>query len=155
MRLLKILVLLATCFLTFNCKSDGRKSFSISIAYSSPWAYSTKYSLTQNSIIVNGTEKRSDRKSKDVYKRLLTQTESDSIYNFLKLLSYDTLKDSYQNPNYYDGTDIVFKINGQQLTSKKILVYMCSTQITDTLESLVQRLVLQDKYKWKNYYKED
>lgn len=155
MRLITNLFLLTICFLSFNCKTDGRKSFSISIEYSSPWAYRTKYNLTQNSIIVNGTEKRNDRLTKDVYKRLLTKAESDSIYTFLKSIPYDTLKDSYQNPNFYDGTDIIFKINGQQLKSKKVLLYMRSTQMTDTLEKLVQTQVLNDSFKYKNYYKDE
>ncbi|QEC68778.1 hypothetical protein FRZ67_16235 [Panacibacter ginsenosidivorans] len=154
MRLLINLFLLAISFLTFSCKTNSRKSFSISIEYSSPWAYPTKYNLTQNSIIVNGTEKRSDRHTKDVYKRLLTQAESDSIYNFLKSISYDTLKDSYQNPNFYDGTGIIIKINGQQLKSKKVLVYMCSTHMTDTLQNLMQRQVLNNKYKYENLCKD-
>lgn len=153
MRILLNLFLLTIYFLTFSCKTNSRKSFSISIEYSSPWAYPTKYNLTQNSIVVNGTEKRNDRQTKDVYKRLLTQAESDSIYSFLKSLPYDTLKDSYQNPHFYDGTDIIFKINGQQLKSKKVLVYMCSTPMTDTLKNLVQRQVLIDKYKYENFYK--
>lgn len=150
-----ILFLLALSFLTFSCKTDGRKSFSLSIEYSSPWAYPTKYTLTQNSIVVNGVSKRSDREPKVVYKRLLTKNESDSIYSFLKSITYDTLKDSYQNPNFYDGTDIIFKINGERLKSKKVLVYMRSTKVTDTLQHLVQSQVLTAKYKWDNYYNEE
>ena len=111
--------------------------------------------MTQNSIIVTGTEKRSDRNIKEVYKRLLTKAEGDSIYSFLKSIPYDTLKDQYQNPNFYDGTDIIFKINGDKLKSKKVLLYMRSTQMTDTLEKLVQTQVLNDSFKYKNYYKDE
>lgn len=155
MRLVTILFLLTSIALTIGCKTEGRKSFSVSIEYSSPLAYPTKYRLTQNSMIVTGTEKRSDRNIKEVYKRILTNAESDSIYRFLKSLPYDTLKDQYQNPNFYDGTDIIFKINGYKLKSKKVLLYMHSTQMTDTLESLVQTQVLNERFKYKNYYKNE
>ena len=155
MRPTTILFLLTSIALTFGCKTDGRKSFSVSIEYSSPWAYPTKYKLTQNYIIVTGTEKRSDRNIKEVYKRLLTKAEGDSIYSFLKSIPYDTLKDQYQNPNFYEGTDIIFKINGDKLKSKKVLLYMRSTQVTDTLEKLVQTQVLNDSFKYKNYYKDE
>ena len=155
MRPITILFLLTVCFMTFSCKTDGRKSFSLTIEYSSPWAYPTKYTLTQNSIIVNGVSKRNDRQTKDVYQRKLTKNESDSIYTFLKSITYDTLKDSYQNPNFFDGTDIIFKISGEQLKSKKVLVYMRSTKVTDTLQHLMQRQVLNNKYKWDNYFKDE
>lgn len=139
----------------FSCKTDGGKSFSLSIEYSSPWAYPTKYILTQNSIIVNGVSKRSDKQTKNVYKRILKKNESDSIYTFLKSIVYDTLKDSYQNPNFFDGTDVIFKISGEKLKSKKVLVYMSSTKVTDTLEHLIQREVLINKFKWDNYDKNE
>ncbi|MFT4019363.1 MAG: hypothetical protein QM668_20530 [Agriterribacter sp.] len=155
MKLIIVLFLITASFLMFACKTDGRKSFSLSIEYSSPWAYPTKYTLTQNSIIVNGVSKRSDRQIKEVYKRALTKNESDSIYTFLKSISYDTLKDRYQNPNFFDGTNIILKISGEELKSKKVLVYMRSTKITDTLQHLVQGQVLTDKYKWDNYYKDE
>ena len=142
-------------FITFSCKTDDRKSFSLSLEYSSPWAYPTKYTLTQNSITVNGVLQRSDKQTKDVYKRELTKNESDSIYNFLKSVTYDTLKESYQNPNFFDGTDIIFMISGEQHKSKKVLVYMRSTKVTDTLEFLVQGQVLTTKYKWNNYYNDE
>jgi len=155
MRLIAILFLFTLSFLTTGCKTNGRKSFSISVEYSSPWAYPTKYSLTQNYIIVTGAEKRGDRKIREIYKRVLTEVESDSIYHFLKSIPYDTLKESYQNPNFFDGTDVIFKISGQELKSKKVLVYMCSTPITDTLENFVQNQVLTNRYKYENLYKEE
>ncbi len=140
------ILFLLTIFMMFGCKTEDRKSFTLSIEYSSPWAYSTKYILTQSSIIVNGVSKRSDKQTKDVYKRVLTKNQSDSIYTFLKSIPYDTLKDSYENQNFFGGTDIIFKISGDQLKSKRVLVYMCSTKVTDTLQRLVQRQVLTDKY---------
>jgi len=155
MRLVTILFLFTLPFLTTSCKTEGRKSFSISIEYSSPYAYPTKYSLTQNSIVVTGTEKRSDRKIREIYKRVLTKVESDSIYRFLKSIPYDTLKEIYQNPTFFDGTDVIFKISGQELKSKKVLVYMCSTPITDTLKAFMQSKVLNNRYKYKNLYKDE
>lgn len=155
MKLITNLFLLISFGLISGCKSDGRKSFSVSIEYSSPWAYSTTYKLTQNYITVTGTEKRSDRNIKEVYKRALAKAESDSIYSFLKSIRYDTLKDRYENPGFYDGTDIIFKITGDKLKSKKVLVYMRSTQMTDTLENLVQKEVSNERFRYKNYYSEE
>ena len=155
MRLITILFLFTIPFLTTSCRTEGRKSYSISIEYSSPWAYPRKYSLTENSIVVTGTEKRSDRKIREIYKRVLTKVESDSIYHFLKSIPYDTLKESYQNPNFFDGTDVVFKISGQELKSKKVLVYMLSTPVTDTLEAFMQSQVLNNRYKYENLYKDE
>ena len=140
------------CFLTFSCKTDGRKSFSITIEYTSYWTYPTKYILTQNSIIVNGTENRSGSKIKDVYKRLLTKSESEYIYSFLKSIPYETLNDTYVNKSFFDGITSIFKISGQELKSKKVLVYMSGTPVTDTLEKLMDRQVFEDRYKWRNYY---
>lgn len=154
MKLIIIPFLFTLVFLTTGCNMENRKTFTISVEYSSPWGYPAKYSLTQNSIIVTGNKKGSNGKSGELYKRLLTKVESDSIYHFLKSLPYDTLKMSYQNPGFFDGTDVILKISGEGLKSKRVLVYMTSTPVTDTLEILLQNQVLDSRYRYENLYRD-
>ena len=147
--------MLTLCFFAFNCKMSNRKSFSLSVEYYSPWTTPLKYYLTQNSITINGAKNVKNARIQNLYTRTLTKNESDSIYKLLRGLSYDTLKADYQNENWFDGTTVIFKIRGQGLKSKKVLVYMCSTAITDTLENLMQSKVFNNRFKIENFYKEE
>jgi len=149
--IIAILLLLAVFSMLPGCMSDGRKSFSLSIVYSSPWGFPLKYQLTQQSIIVNKISDKNGKVVKEVYIRYLKKGESDSIYNFLRSIPYDTLKKSYENLSYFDGIDKIIAIRGKKMPSKRVLVYMCATRITDTLESLVQNLVLTEGFKRENW----
>lgn len=151
----KKLLLLILCFITYSCNTNHRKSFTLSVEYFSPWTYPTKYTLSQNAITVHGVSKKGDPRIMLAYVRLLNQKESDSIYMFLKSLYYDTLQKRYNNEHFFDGTTTVISISGENLKSKKTIVYMRSTKITDTLEKLAQGQVLVRKYKWDTYLEDE
>jgi hypothetical protein len=156
MRYLIFIIVLSTFSFLQSCRERNchkGKNFSIKIKYSSVYEYPAIYHLTEDAMIVKGVNSK-DRKEKILYKRELKVEESDSIYNFLKTLSFDTLQATYDNTSFFDGTEEVFNIQVDGLRPCKVLVYMTHSRITDTLTNLMQTLVLSKKFQkpweWRN-----
>ncbi|NNV57688.1 hypothetical protein [Limnovirga soli] len=118
----------------------------------SSWGYSTKYCLTQDSILLKVNKNVVEKKMEDLYSRALTKKESVKIYQFLTSLSYDTLKDEYIKQGIYDATDIRVQLYGDGLHSKNVLLYISTTAITDTIEKLVQRHILDTNFQLRNLH---
>lgn len=97
-----------------------------------------KYSLNHNRIKVDISNDYRFRTYTTVYKRQITQQQSNSIYLFLASLYLDTLKIGYNNLSIYDATHTTFKISGIGIKVEQTTTYAYSTNLTDTLTKMLE-----------------
>ena len=98
---------------------------------------------TASSKIVNG---------KTVYKRILGQRQIDSLVAVLQNLRLDTLKNVYKpgRPSY-KGLRSDVKIAGTGLPGKQIHGITARLPATDSLYSIIDRLILTKKYRYYGF----
>ena len=146
----------AIVFLTaFSGKREIRKKFSIEIYYESNISAGIKINLNQDRINIaecSGT-KWGCRNAKISYKKELTKNQCDTIYRTLRDLKLDTLKSVYNFQNtyetaIYDGIYGHYRFSGDGIKLIKTTTYAMSTKAIDSLENLINRMIVPEKY-WK------
>lgn len=136
--------LLSLLFLSLSCNIRNSDRFDIKIVYSSAWGPQCYYYLNEEGIKVFGDK---NGKRTNVYKRNLSSTDKDSIFLCLSKINFDTLQPIYEDNTWFDGTTVNYTIKFRSSVSKDVMVYMTATAATDSLKGLLDKYILDLKYK--------
>ena len=139
----------------FSPQKGMRKKFNIEIYYESNNYAGIKIYLNQDRINIaecSGT-KWGCKNAKISYKKELSKNQSDTIYWTLRELNLDTLKSVYNFQNttevsVYDGRYGHYTFSGDGMKLIKTTTYAMSTPAIDSLENLINRMIVPEKY-WK------
>lgn len=141
--------------LTVNCSTNSNK-FLVEIRHFAGAAGLTIYYLiSENKVQVDTDCDFQDCKRKTLYVRDLNAEQSGSLFQALKALHLDTLKNNYRPKGMvFDGLVTAIKIRGDGLPSKEISIDNVELPATDSLYKLIDRLILTKKYQFYHFGEE-
>ena len=145
------LIILAGFFM-IAAFSPGRKKFTVRLNCYSPWGFPVEYKLTERGLLILSDTQTNAAFStyKEIYKKDISSTESDSIYQYLRSTPYDTLKSEYGH-NILDGTTRIINLSGYKLKSKQIIIHESSTDITFDILEIVDNLIPVNEKMLRDY----
>lgn len=148
----QILFISILFFFVVGCSSDGRKSISLKIVHYAGGAGLTLiYTVDEKNLQVETNCDLENCEQKTVYKRVLNEEESDSIYKFISSLHLDTLKSSYQTRGMLDGLVTKISIKKGFLSTQTSSFDNYLTPATDTLFKYIDNLIFTKKYRFHNW----
>ena len=132
--------------------NPGRKKFTVRLNCYSPWGFPVEYKLTERGLLILSDTQTNAAFStyKEIYKKDISSTESDSIYQYLRSTPYDTLKSEYGH-NILDGTTRIINLSGYKLKSKQIIIHESSTDITYDILEIVDNLIPVNEKMLRDY----
>ncbi len=135
------LVTLASFFI-IAAAHPGRKKFTVRLNCYSPWGFPVEYKLTERGLLILSDTQTNAAFSvyNEIYRKDISATASDSIYQYLNSTPYDTLESEY-GQNILDGTTRIINLSGYQLKSKQIIIHGPSTDITYDILEIVDNLI--------------
>lgn len=143
-----ILFSVSGCHDPGDSRSTG-KEFKVTVqGFALTAGYSLKYQIDEGGISVVTNCDFEGCKPETKYKRDFTVGESDELYQFLKSLRIDTLKNNYTQDGVLDGYAVTISIEGAQLPTKDIELRNLQTRTTARLLNKVNGLVTEEKYKF-------
>ncbi len=145
----KLLVILTVIPLMFNCKTKSER-FSIEVRHFAGAPGLTIYYIVNDTYVQVDTDcDLQDCKRKTVYKRSLTQEQSESLLENLKSLHLDTLRKTYEPKEMiFDGLFTTIKLQGPDLPTKTISINNVELPTTDSLYRIIDNLIFAKKYKF-------
>jgi hypothetical protein len=138
----------------FSASDKSRKLFNIDIYYESNINAGIRIHLNQDRIrIVECSGIWGCNDGKVSYKKELTKQQSDTIYRTMRSLKLDTLKGPYNFQNTYemsvfDGTYAHYTFSGDGIRLTRTTSYAMTTPAIDSLENLINRMIVPETY-WK------
>lgn len=153
MRCVKGALILLICLFLIASANPGRKKFTVRLSCYSPWGFPIEYKLTERGLLILSDTQSNAAFSayKEIYKKELTATESDSIYQYLRSTPYDTLNSVY-GQNILDGTTIWINLAGYKLKSKQIEIHGSSTDIILDIMKIVDGLIPANEKRLRGYF---
>lgn len=146
-----IIIVLLTAF---SISPGIRRKFNIDIYYESNINAGFRIYLNQDRIrIVECSGVLGCNNEKVSFKNELTKQQSDTIYRTMRWLKLDTLKGTYNFQNtyeksIYDGPYTHYKFSGDGIKSTETTSYAMTTPAIDSLENLINRMIIPETY-WK------
>jgi hypothetical protein len=155
MQYLKLFISVVISLVMCNCASNSNK-YSVEIRHFAGAAGLTIYCTIDEEFIKVDTDCDFENcKRKNVYTRSLTPGQSDSLFQSLKALQLDTLRTSYKPEGMiFDGLVSSIRIRGSGLPNKEISIDNVDLPATDSLYTIVDRLILVKMYKFYHFGQE-
>jgi hypothetical protein len=149
-----IIVLL---FAVTSCNSNDKRGFSLTVNhYGGGAGITIIYSIDEKGLQVDTNCDLANCKQATVYTRTFSDTESDSIFNFINSLKLDTLKREYRPTGLvYDGLYSEIKFKKGLFSSHKSSFDNISTPTTDILFAFIDELVKEKKYRFANWGRDE
>jgi hypothetical protein len=141
-------IIILFCFVICSCSSK-QNYYSVRFKnYAALAGYMLEYSLTEKGSTVYRDCDFEGCKRKMVYKRQLSQSESNSFYAHLISLNTDTLKEKYENIYMDDGFQMEIFLRGKNIHSKDIYISNVEVPSVVSLMKAIDLLVLDKRYRW-------
>jgi hypothetical protein len=115
-----------------------------------PDGYELKYSVTQDSIVINYNCDFVNCKDTVIYRQLLTYAAAEQYSQYIKGLRMDTLKKLYER-NGYDGLSTIVTIKGDSLPFKTVVTRRVRHPTIKLLIDATNKLIPVENYRFKSY----